>query len=93
MPFGKFRGFSIQDIPRDYLSWLWENVDLYGRLKDEVSKFILSESHLPELDYLVSDSNRLKRVYREMAFKWHPDRGGTVEAMQAINEFYENLID
>lgn len=32
-----------------------------------------------------------KRVFRELAFKWHPDRGGTKEAMQAVNEFFSML--
>lgn len=32
-----------------------------------------------------------KRVFRELAFKWHPDRGGTKEAMQAVNEFFSMI--
>jgi len=36
MPFGKYEGHEIDDIPLDYLDWLAENCDLYGRLRDEV---------------------------------------------------------
>jgi uncharacterized protein (DUF3820 family) len=32
-----------------------------------------------------------KRIFRDLAFKWHPDRGGSQEAMKAINEFYDKL--
>lgn len=34
----------------------------------------------------------LKRQYRELALKHHPDRGGTVKVMQAINAEYETLF-
>lgn len=25
MPFGKFKGLSMQDVPASYLHWLWSN--------------------------------------------------------------------
>ena len=37
------------------------------------------------------DPHSLKAVYYRMARKWHPDAGGTHEAMQVVNEFYEEL--
>lgn len=27
MPFGKFKGTDIEDLPSDYLKWMAENVD------------------------------------------------------------------
>jgi curved DNA-binding protein CbpA len=38
-----------------------------------------------------TDEGKIRRVYRELALIYHPDRGGSNEAMQAINEFYERL--
>jgi hypothetical protein len=35
----------------------------------------------------------LKSVYRRMTKKWHPDAGGHVRAMQAVNDFYHTLVD
>lgn len=35
---------------------------------------------------------RVKSVYRQMSQKWHPDAGGTKEAMQAVNDFYQQLL-
>ena len=32
MPFGKYKGISVRDIPSDYLEWLWGNVPLYDPL-------------------------------------------------------------
>jgi hypothetical protein len=37
------------------------------------------------------DSNHIRSIYRELSFQFHPDRGGNVEAMKAINLFYERL--
>ena len=34
----------------------------------------------------------LKKQYRELAFKHHPDSGGTDEAMKAVNNEYDKLF-
>ena len=39
------------------------------------------------------DSSMLKSKYREMALKSHPDRGGSTELMQDVNEAYDVLSD
>lgn len=36
MPFGKYKGEEICDLPEDYLMWLVSNVDMRQQLKDEV---------------------------------------------------------
>ena len=33
MPFGKYKDFQLEEIPRDYLKWISENLDLYGDLR------------------------------------------------------------
>ena len=35
----------------------------------------------------------LKQQYRELAFRYHPDKGGTDEAMKAINNEYDELFE
>ena len=35
------------------------------------------------------DLDELKREYRKLAFQYHPDRGGDLETMKAINNAYE----
>lgn len=45
MPFGKYRGEELQDIPRDYLRWLLHNVELRGpALKAEVEYIVGEEA-------------------------------------------------
>jgi len=35
----------------------------------------------------------LKKQYRELAFKYHPDRGGSNEVMKAVNSEYDELFE
>ena len=88
MPFGKFRGYEVEEIETQYLEWLQEHIPLRGPLRIAVSEEIEAR-HGHEI--VAPDEGRVKSVYRAMAFKWHPDRGGTKEAMQAVNEFYQHL--
>jgi hypothetical protein len=40
MPFGKYKGEYISDLPIDYLEWLYENIELRGILQQAVSDAI-----------------------------------------------------
>jgi hypothetical protein len=90
MPFGKFKGRDLRHVPDDYLDWLFE-IDLRDPLKSAVHREI---SRREGVDYAPATTNggRIKQVYRELALKWHPDKGGTTSAMAAVNEFYEKLL-
>jgi hypothetical protein len=87
MPFGKHRGVEVEKLPENYVKWLWTNIDLREPLLSEVERVIYG---LPKASPAPS-SEHIKEVYHDMAMKWHPDRGGSVEAMQAVNDFYERL--
>ena len=36
--------------------------------------------------------DEVKKRYKELALKFHPDRGGSTETMQQINAEYQNII-
>ncbi|ENU0030497.1 MULTISPECIES: molecular chaperone DnaJ [Acinetobacter calcoaceticus/baumannii complex] len=40
----------------------------------------------------VNNLDDLKKEYRKLCFKHHPDMGGSTENMQAINSEYEQLL-
>jgi hypothetical protein len=90
MPFGKFKGRDLRHVPDDYLEWLHFEIDLREPLKSAVRRELAAREGL---DYTPAATNggRVKQIYYELALKWHPDKGGSTEAMQAVNEFYERL--
>ena len=99
MPFGKYQGQSVYDIPIDYIYWLKNNASLFGELEDIVDERIEKaeqeqyEEAQRENSQLVTafEMGLLKTIYRRIAMKWHPDQGGSTQAMPAVNEFYDEL--
>lgn len=82
MPFGKYKGEDLEDIPVDYLSWILNNMEIYEPLLTDITNII--EGH-KSIKY-----SEIKKIYWELAKKYHPDRdGGSTIEMQVINEFYE----
>lgn len=73
-------------MPADYLLWLADNVELREPLRSVVIEAI--NKSLPEVRV-----DKVTKVYRELALKYHPDKGGHHLAMVAINEFYQKLRD
>lgn len=89
MPFGKYKNLDLREVPDFYLDWLFE-IELREPLKSAVRREIAKREGT---DYTPAATNggRVKQIYYELALKYHPDRGGSTEAMQAVNEFYEKL--
>lgn len=89
MPFGKYSGVDVDDLPDSYVRWLWNNVALREPLRSAI-EWRLDNMQDRRHETLPS-VNLVKTVYRELSMKWHPDHGGHTMAQQAINEFYERL--
>lgn len=87
MPFGKYRGLLVNELPYGYLNWLIENIDLREPLRSAVF-WSLNQRKAESGSECLPGEATLKGVYRRLAQKWHPDHGGSTEAMQALNEFY-----
>lgn len=90
MPFGKFSGLPLADIPTNYLSWLL-SLDLREPLKSGVWSEYRRRVDAQEAPAAL-DMDRVKRIYRTLAMEFHPDRqGGNGDVMKGINLFYEAL--
>jgi hypothetical protein len=99
MPFGKYKGLLVEDVPTDYLEWMLETCRLRYSLREAVQCELTAR-----LSRAQGDRHRgteppppvnwqavLTEWYRGLALDYHPDRGGSVEAMQAINEAHKRL--
>jgi hypothetical protein len=99
MPFGKHKGRLIADVPTGYLQWMLDTIhDLRPSLRYEVEQELRRRDFDPPPEREANDpsppvqwSAIISTWYRGLARDYHPDRGGTVEAMQAINEAHERL--
>jgi len=89
IPFGKFRGTFLCDLPSDYLAWL-QTIEL----RDPLRAAVFAEAKEREFGH----NNQINSVpqiavvdeligagLRTLAMKYHPDRGGDPEKMVAIN--------
>lgn len=90
IPFGKFRGAFLCDLPDDYLEWL-----LIIELREPLRSAVFSEADARRFKTKYEDNNNAPRAamvdelvsagLRTLALKYHPDRGGNPEKMVAIN--------
>ena len=95
MPFGMYKGQRIDEIPDDYLLWLCTVPLLREPLLSAV-KLVMAqrqEEVRRNSEAAAVYCDRVRKIYLNMAKKWHPDVGGTTQAMQAINEFYDELMN
>ncbi len=105
MPWGKYRGQLIKDVPSGYLAFVVEESNANGELK-LVCRQVLAlrfggvaepqpasqpwqRGNQSPPDSSGVCRDKLKRWYRRASLLAHPDRGGSVELMKLINELTE----
>lgn len=89
MPFGKYKGVMIKDLPVNYITHCLSEFDLPDDLR--MSMFDTLVSVLRFDDYVKSSNDyldmKITLAYKNVSKVYHPDKGGSTQAMQAINEF------
>lgn len=102
MPFGKYRGCDlreIREIDEPYLLWVLDHAtNASETLREEIRWHLgvgqTSKPTSPPRGNVISREElqgTLAAWYRDLAKKYHPDRGGTNQAMAAINDAAETL--
>jgi hypothetical protein len=86
MPFGKYKGELLNNLPSNYIIYAIDEFDLPDELHENLKSIIYSRLFSKKDNALP-----IKSIYRQMAKKYHPDAGGSHECMAAITDFY-NLI-
>jgi hypothetical protein len=80
---------SIEQLPLDYLLWLGSieirSPELCHAVRTEIERRAYQESLIREQ----GETDWLKAIFRKLALKYHPDRGGSDMAMAVVNEFFE----
>jgi hypothetical protein len=93
MPFGKFKGVEVDDLPEWYIEWLYHECDLREPLLSEVRR---SLGHLPHNNYFhvtITSTDLVRDIYRELSKEFHPDLGKWhYHAQAAINNFKDRLM-
>jgi uncharacterized protein (DUF3820 family) len=88
MPFGKYKGVMIKDLPTNYVCYAITEFDLPEDLRAILFNQLMA--NIGGWDF-IDDSQitntKIDHAYKKTAVKYHPDKGGSTEAMQAINEF------
>ncbi|KAA5540279.1 hypothetical protein FYK55_21880 [Roseiconus nitratireducens] len=91
MPFGQYKGKPFDEVPDDYIQWLFKNVDLRPPLSIYVLRR-LSQQRSPETEIHRRHQPDLRALRRRFSAKYHPDRkGGCRNAMTAVNELIDEL--
>lgn len=92
MPFGKYRGKPLADLPDDYLAWV---LDTCQDISPTLRRAIESQLGLTKAKAqpLALTAKVISDWYRRLAREFHPDHGGTHEGMKALNRAHELLRD
>jgi hypothetical protein len=102
MPWGKYRGEDLAEVPSSYLAWVVEECDLRPALETAVraeladrfgrpcpaclARALRSQGPALTLDLIAG-------WYRQLALRHHPDRGGLPGAMVGINAAHDLLLE
>jgi hypothetical protein len=104
MPWGKYRGLDLMDVPSSYLVWVSEEcsqispflrravvdelADRFGRPCPICLDLMSGPPREPAIPAALVDA-----WYRQLALRHHPDRGGLPGAMVGVNAARDLLLD
>jgi len=94
MPFGKFKGLSLDELPDDYLAWLLGVAKPWLRCKvlDELeSRTRRTSTTRPAGTDVVNMPTIIRQWWREQCLEHHPDRNGDLKIMQALSNAHDRL--
>jgi hypothetical protein len=102
MPFGKYVGWRVNQVPTGYLCWMLDTCDNLRPWLREAARSVHFEraaahADAPEHPRAVDTITRtqlkdtVQAWYRRLAFEYHPDRGNDENIMRGINIAHDRL--
>jgi hypothetical protein len=96
MPFGKYEGLPLEAIPASYLRWAVRNLDgidlhLRQAMREVLRRHDEEEDSEPTAGQLVNLPDIIQQWWREQVLQHHPDRGGNLQAFQALSNAHDRL--
>ncbi len=101
MPFGKYIGQALTDLPDQYVAWLLTPPVV---LREPLKQFVIDEASrrdrvreaqraaaLVTANVVEAAHEIIKQGVRALTRTRHPDAGGSADAMQAVNNAAELL--
>lgn len=90
MPFGKYRGTQLADLPDGYVRWLYEEIELREPLLSQITDLyrarFMRTAKAPQTKLKEMAARIIDTGYRKLAREYHPDTGGSTHTMQVLNE-------
>ena len=88
IPFGKFQGYPLEDLPDDYFEWL-QTIELRNPLRSAVCAEAIRRANAESRDFsgapgVAVVDEIVSAGFKTLAKKYHPDVGGTHERMIEI---------
>jgi hypothetical protein len=102
--FGKHRGRFVEDVDSSYLRWCLRECEclepwLRRAIKEELRRrdeegragWTQAPPTGPTAGAVTDLPAVIRTWHRTLCLRWHPDRGGSKEAMQAISDAHDLL--
>jgi Putative quorum-sensing-regulated virulence factor len=95
MPWGKWKGKLLDEVPASYLAWVLEEADspspwLVHAVQEELAERFDRPAPYPPPPSACGRCEKVRALwpglYSRLALLAHPDRGGSTGAMQLVNE-------
>jgi uncharacterized protein (DUF3820 family) len=89
-PFGKYKGFELNDLPSTYIVYALEEFVIPDELQNDLKTILALR-----LNYTSAGLTKgiIQKTFRELSNKYHPDKGGSQDAFIALTDFKNCLID
>jgi len=94
MPFGKYEGYALEELPDDYFDWLAKLDNLRPPLKQKIAAEAERRERVRDAErtarlatplVINTAEEIIKQGVRVLLRSCHPDAGGTPDAMAAVN--------